>query len=342
MVHPPRFRHHQVVPNSILNSLHIMNAENIKQAVIEKLSDIGYRTDDCVEKAIINAQQNEESDIARDVLFALCENIEIAKEKNFPLCQDTGLVVFWVKLYQGYKKNDEINLTNILNQAVREAFKLNNFRQSVVDDPINRVNTGDNTPAIIHFEYIDSPPPPSLPECSLNTQSELRTPNSELRTPNYLLSPNPYPLSPIIDISIMLKGGGAENMSALKMMKPADGIQGIRDFVLDVVRNAGGNACPPLTVGIGIGGNFETCALLAKKSLFRRHDEVNKDNFWANEEKYLLKEINKLGIGPLGLGGNTTALKVNIEVAPCHIASLPVAVNLECHAHRVVELRIED
>jgi fumarate hydratase subunit alpha len=149
------------------------------------------------------------------------------------------------------------------------------------------------------------------------------------------------PLSYLVgatEISLMLKGGGSENMSALKMLTPSAGIEGIRDFVLETVKNSGGNACPPLTVGIGIGGNFETVAWLAKKSLFRLDTEKNLDEFWAKEEEYLLGEINKLGIGPMGMGGKTTALRVNIEVAPCHIASLPVAVNLECHAHRVVKV----
>jgi fumarate hydratase subunit alpha len=175
-----------------------------------------------------------------------------------------------------------------------EAFQVNNFRHSVVADPINRVNTKTNAPAIIHYEFWERES---------------------------------------LEISMMLKGGGSENMSAVKMLTPADGIKGVREFVIETVKKSGGNACPPLVVGVGVGGNFETVAWLAKKSLFRMPGEKN--NSWAKEEEYLLQEINKLGIGPMGLGGKTTALRVNIETMPCHIASLPVAVNLECHAHRV-------
>ena len=187
-------------------------------------------------------------------------------------------------------------IDKIINEAVTESFIENKYRLSVVNDPITRTNTKSNTPAIIHYDFVEG--------------------NN-------------------LEIDIMLKGGGAENMSALKMLSPSEGIIGIRNFVIETVKNSGGNACPPLIVGIGIGGNFETVALLAKKSLFRKASEKNKSSFWAKEEEYLLDEINKLGIGPMGLGGKTTALKINILAMPCHIASMPVAVNLECHAHRV-------
>ena len=291
------------------------NFIDLKQLIVEKLTEIGFQVDIDTEKALRKAQSIEESELSYDVLFQLCKNIDIAKERNFPLCQDTGLVVFWVKIGEQIIANNIFNslingmseyrkgLSSLLNQAVMEAFQKNNFRHSVVKDPIDRKNTNNNTPAIIHYEFTEG--------------------NS-------------------IEISMMLKGGGSENMSSLKMLKPSDGIQGIRDFVLNVVKNSGGNACPPLTIGVGIGGNFETCALLAKKSLFRKPNEKNNSEFWAKEESFLLKEINKLNIGPMGFGGKSTALKVHIETLPCHIASLPVAVNLECHAHRLSWLTLSD
>ena len=334
----------------------------LKSKIIKALSEIGYQTDHFTENALKNAIDYETDDRAKDILKLLCQNINIAKEKNFPLCQDTGSVIFWVKVF--FKKNLKIFnskffiLNSILNDAVNIAFKNNNYRASIVNDPIKRKNTTDNTPPIIHYEFIPlkeyKKSSSSIKACKSSSSYKACKSSSsckaclvktkKVKKKNYPLSIIHYPFSVAnyLDISIMLKGGGSENMSALKMLKPADGIKGIRDFVLKVVKEAGGNACPPLTVGIGIGGNFETCALLAKKSLFREHDKKNPDPFWAIEEDYLLNEINKLGIGPLGLGGNTTALKVNIEVKPCHIASLPVAVNLECHAHRVISNLIKN
>ena len=267
---------------------------NLKQLVIEQLSDIGYVTDAFTEEALRKALTTETNELAIDVLSNLMKNIEIAKEKNYPLCQDTGIVVFWVKIPS--KNYDLTKIEKILNEAVEESFSSNNYRKSIVNDPINRINTKNNTPAIIHYEICETDK---------------------------------------LEISMMLKGAGSENMSALKMLPPNAGIQGIRDFVLETVKTNGANACPPLTIGIGIGGNFETCALLAKKSLFRPNGVMNKDEFWAKEEQYLLNEINRLNLGPMGLGGKTTALNVKIEVKPCHIASLPVAVNIECHAHRM-------
>ena len=272
----------------------MIDVDDLKMKIVAGLSEIGYRPDTFVKESFKRALEKEDSEIACDVLKHLIENCEIAEAGNFPLCQDTGIVVFWVKVGNKVVLGD-VNLNNIINEAVEEAYRINNFRHSVVQDPVNRVNTQTNTPAIIHYEFVEGDE---------------------------------------FEVSMMMKGGGSENMSALKMLTPSDGINGIRAFVLETVRNAGSNACPPLIVGIGIGGNFETCALLAKKSLFRAHDERNKDEFWAKEEEYLLNEINNLGIGALGMGGKTTAFRVHIEVAPCHIASLPVAVNLECHASR--------
>ena len=273
----------------------IFNPDIIKAAIIKELSHIAYQIDDYILQVLIRAIDSEESEIARDILLSLVENIKIAGENIFPLCQDTGLVVFWVRIGNNFPLYN-INLNKIINEAVTEAFFENKYRLSVVNDPILRQNTKTNTPAIIHYDFVEGDN---------------------------------------LEIDIMLKGGGAENMSALKMLSPSAGIDGIRSFVIETVKNSGGNACPPLIVGVGVGGNFETVALLAKKSLFRKPSEKNSSTFWGQEEEYLLNAINKLGIGPMGLGGTTTALKVNILAKPCHIASLPVAVNLECHAHRV-------
>ena len=271
-----------------------INLKLLRHDIVTALSHIGYNTERYVRDHFVKCAEDEDCEIAKDILHSLVQNIDIAAEGNFPLCQDTGLVVFRVKKGEGVLVK---NLEQTLNDAVIEAFSKNNFRHSVVKDPIDRVNTQNNSPAIIHHEIVSED---------------------------------------IFEINIMLKGGGSENMSALKMLKPADGIQGIRDFITETVKNAGGKACPPLFIGVGIGGNFETCAWLAKKALFRETENIG---FWLSEEQHLLNEINKLNIGPMGLGGKTTAIKVNIEVAPCHIACLPVAVNLECHAHRCMMVK---
>jgi len=270
-----------------------MTPQDIKRKVIDILTEIGYTPSQDTKPTLQNALKTETSEIAKDILENLIQNIDIASQRDFPLCQDTGIVIFWVKIGTDINLQG-LNLSEILCDATKEAFSINNYRHSIVSDPIHRKNTNDNTPPIMHYDFIKGDQ---------------------------------------LEINVMLKGGGSENMSALKMLTPSAGIQGIRDFVLDTVRASGGNACPPLTVGIGIGGDFETCALLAKKALFAEDENISV--FWQNEMQYLHKEINKLGIGPMGLGGHTTALKVNIRTAPCHIASLPVAVNLECHAHRV-------
>jgi len=266
---------------------------NIKRKVVDLLSEIGYIPSPDIKQTLQKALQIETSEIAKDILENLIQNIDIASHRDFPLCQDTGIVIFWVKIGTDINLSG-VNLNEILHDAVKEAFAINNYRHSIVSDPIHRKNTGDNTPPIIHYDFING---------------------------NQL------------EINIMLKGGGSENMSVQKMLSPSAGIQGIRDFVINTVRVSGGNACPPLTVGIGIGGDFEVSALLAKKALFSADEHLS--TFWQNEMQFLHNELNKLGIGPMGLGGHTTAIKVNIRTAPCHIASLPIAVNLECHAHRV-------
>jgi len=276
-----------------------INASHIQEKVKTALSKLGISPDPMVEQAISKARTDETSVIAKDVLQTLLNNYAIARQEQLPLCQDTGTVVFFIEMGEDVILSGG-SLTDILQEAVREVWQAQYYRNSIVQDPLfNRTNTNDNTPALIHTERVKGDK---------------------------------------IKIKVALKGGGAENMSALKMLKPSDGKQGIKNFVLDTVKQAGGNACPPLLVGIGIGGNFETCALLAKKALLREFGSPHPDRDWACFEAELLQVINETGIGPQGLGGKTTALAVQIETAPCHIASLPVAVNLNCHAHRHCEI----
>ncbi|MDP8268425.1 MAG: fumarate hydratase [Candidatus Tenebribacter davisii] len=237
----------------------------------------------------------EESPIAINVLNILLKNYELAEKENMPICQDTGVAVCFVELGQNIHLVGG-DFTEAINEGVRQGYKEGYLRKSMVDDPvIKRINTKDNTPAIIYTEIV---------------------PGDKLK------------------ITVAPKGGGSENMSEVKMMKPADGITGVMDFVVDRVARSGGNPCPPIVVGVGLGGNFEQSALLAKRSLLRSLTEKNPDQKWAEVEAEILKRINDLGIGPQGLGGRTTALGVHILSKPCHIASMPVAVNIQCHAAR--------
>ncbi len=271
----------------------------VKTEVKAGLALLGTHIDPKVEQAIQQALTLETSDIAKDILSTLLENYQIAKTDNLPICQDTGTVIFFIELGEELCLTGG-SLTDALNEAVREVWQEQYYRASIVHDPLfDRINTKDNTPAIIHLEPVKGDK---------------------------------------LTIRIALKGGGAENMSTLKMLKPSDGKEGIKAFVLDTVTKAGGNPCPPIIVGIGIGGNFETCAYLAKKALFREFGTPHPDKQWSEFEAELLQAINATGIGPQGMGGKTTALAVQIETASCHIAALPVAVNLNCHAHRHSEI----
>lgn len=230
---------------------------------------------------------------AKEILERIIENYQLAEEGNRPICQDTGLACVFVKL--GQEVHVDGDLSAAINEGVRQGYGDGYLRKSVVRDPLDRVNTGDNTPAMIYYDVV---------------------PGDK------------------IEITIAPKGAGSENMSQIKMLKPSDGIQGVKDFVLWAVENAGPNPCPPIVVGVGVGGTFDKAAYLAKKALTRDLNEHNPDPFWADLEKELLEKINQLGIGPQGLGGLTTALSVNIEQMPAHIASLPVAVNINCHVAR--------
>jgi fumarate hydratase subunit alpha len=279
--------------------MRIIPVQELIPSLKSSLAELGIKIDPAVTSCIKSALQSETAPLAWDVLTTLLENYQIAETQQIPLCQDTGTVVIFAEIGEEVCFTDG-NLLDTLNQAVREAFTENYFRKSIVTDPVfHRINTQDNTPAIIHTEIV---------------------PDDKLI------------------LHIALKGGGAENMSALRMLKPSDGLEGIKAFVLDTIIKAGGNPCPPLIVGIGIGGNFETCALLAKKAIFRDMGSHHPDIKWAAFELEMLDAINQTGVGAQGLGGNTTALQVNILTAPCHIASLPVAVNLNCHAHRHTKL----
>lgn len=244
------------------------------------------------------ALQREASPIGIEVLTQIIENAQIAMREFVPMCQDTGVTVVFVELGEEIHF-DGSGLIEAINRGVAQGYQEGYLRKSIVCDPLRRQNTGNNTPAIVHIDLV---------------------PGDQLK------------------ITVAAKGGGAENMSALKMLRPADGLQGVVHFVLETVKKAGPNACPPLVVGIGIGGNLEKSAFLAKRALFRPLEQKNSDPFYAQLEEELLEKINKLGVGPQGMGGINTALAVHIEVFPCHIASLPVAVNLDCHAHRHKEI----
>jgi fumarate hydratase subunit alpha len=252
-------------------------------------------------KALEEAEQRETSPTAKYVLQQIMENASIASAERVPMCQDCGVAVFFVELGQDvHIVGGDIN--DAINEGVRKGYGEGYLRKSIVASPLpERINTGDNTPAVIHFQIV---------------------PGDKLK------------------IIFAPKGAGSENMSALKMLKPADGIAGIKQFVLESVKKAGPNPCPPIIVGVGIGGTFEKAAILAKKALLRPIGQNNLDGDISSLERELLQEINSLGIGPAGFGGLTTALAVNIETYPCHIGSLPVAVNINCHAARHREVVI--
>lgn len=242
-----------------------------------------------------------ETGLAKDILKQIIDNQKVASEDKIPLCQDTGVAVIFVEWGTEVLYEDG-DPVDAFNEGVRLAVKEGYLRASVVDDPVfNRINTKDNTPCIVHFELVKGDR---------------------------------------VKIVVAPKGAGSENMSALRMLKPAQGLKGVKDFVIETVKNAGGNPCPPIIVGVGIGGNFEKSAILAKKALLRKVGEPNKNPEYARLEQELFNEINTLGIGAMGVGGRITALAVHIEYAPCHIASLPVAVNIQCHSARHKEAEI--
>ena len=271
----------------VINSAQI--TEEVKRLCIEGNLFLGKDVVDSFKQNL----ENEESDLGKDVLNILIENAKIACEKEVPICQDTGMAVFFVKVGQDVRVEGD-TLTEAINKGVSLGYTDGYLRKSVVS-PIHRVNTKDNTPAVIHYDMVKGDK---------------------------------------IEIVYEPKGFGSENMSQLKMLKPSDGLVGIKKFIVDVVSEAGPNPCPPIVVGVGIGGTVDKCAQIAKKALTREIGEHNEDPFIADLEKEMLEAVNNLGIGPQGLGGRTTALAVNIETFPTHIAGLPVVVNINCHASR--------
>ena len=266
-----------------------INASLITKEVKRLVIEANYFLSDDVMNALKDSQKNEKWQLASDTIGKIVENAEIASTDKAPMCQDTGMAVVFVKMGQDVRVTD----------GFIEGYDEGLLRKSVVGDPLNRVNTKDNTPAVIHYEIV---------------------PGDKL------------------SIMVAPKGFGSENMSRLKMLKPSEGLEGVKQFILETVELAGPNPCPPIVVGVGIGGTFEKATLLAKKSLMRSLDEYNENPYYEELEKEMLEKVNDLGIGPQGFGGRTTALKVNIEYYPTHIAGLPVAVNINCHATRHKEV----
>ena len=264
--------------------------ENIKEMCIEANH---FLTDD-MKKVFKNAVVSEKSPLGKQVLNQLNENLDIAANDMIPICQDTGMAVVFINVGQDVHFTGG-NITDAINEGVRQGYVEGFLRKSVVNDPIIRENTKDNTPAVIHYNIV---------------------PGDK------------------VDITVAPKGFGSENMSRVFMLKPADGIEGVKDAILTAVKDAGPNACPPMVIGVGIGGTFAKCALLAKKALTRNVEEESPVPYVRELEKEMLEKINKLGIGPGGLGGTQTALAINIETYPTHIAGLPVAVNMCCHVNR--------
>jgi fumarate hydratase subunit alpha len=277
-----------------------INVSEIISAVRKLCIDANYYLSDDVRQKLEEAYKEEDWSIAKDILEKILVNAGIAKNEKMPMCQDTGMTCVFIELGQEVHVTGG-SLEDAINEGVRQGYADGYLRKSVVKDPLNRVNTGDNTPAVIHYNIV---------------------PGDKVK------------------ITVSPKGFGSENMSKLKMLRPADGIEGVKNFVLQTVKEAGPNPCPPIIVGIGIGGTFEKSAQIAKKSLLRPVTQRNSDPFYAALEKELLEKINGLGIGPQGFGGRSTALCVNIETYPTHIAGLPVAVNISCHATRHAEIEL--
>jgi fumarate hydratase subunit alpha len=270
-----------------------IHVEDIRDHVAQICIDAAYNLSDDVITAFDRAIETETAPGAREIIELLKENARIAKEDHIPICQDTGVAIFFVEIGQDLRIRNGF-IVDAINEGVRKGYKEGSLRKSVVD-PLTRRNTGDNTPAIIYTELV---------------------PGDKLK------------------ISFMPKGAGSENMSVIRMLRPTEGVEGIRNFVLECVQKAGANPCPPVVIGVGIGGDFEKAALISKKALLRPIGNPNPKLELASLEETLLKAVNKTGIGPEGLGGKVTAMAVHVESFPCHIASLPVAVNINCHAAR--------
>lgn len=270
-----------------------LDANQITQTIKRLCIEANCLLPSDIQNRIATSCKNEPWSQAKEILERIIENYQIAEKENQPICQDTGAACVFLKI--GQDVHIVGNLEDAVNEGVRQGYGEGYLRKSIVRDPLDRVNTGDNTPAMIYYELV---------------------PGDK------------------VEITVAPKGFGSENMSQIKMLRPSDGLQGVKDFVLKVVADAGPNPCPPIVIGVGIGGTFDKAAYLAKKALMRSTDIPNDNPFYADLEKTLLEEINALGIGPQGFGGKTTALAVNIETLPTHIAGLPVAVNVNCHVTR--------
>ena len=277
-----------------------INVSKITEVVKNMCIDANYYLTHDVKEKIESAYKQEKWPMAKEILEKILTNIDIAKKEEMPICQDTGMACVFIEIGQDVHIIGG-NLKDAINEGIRQGYNEGFLRKSVVKDPLDRINTMDNTPAIIYYDIVEGDK---------------------------------------LKIKVAPKGFGSENMSQLKMLKPADGLEGIKDFVLKVVKEAGPNPCAPIVVGVGIGGTFDKAANLAKKALVRPLNEKNNNEFYANLEKELLKDVNELGIGPQGFGGKTTALAVNIETYPTHIAGLPVAVNINCHVTRHAEIEL--
>lgn len=270
-----------------------ISSEKITQVVRKLCIEANCHLPEDVKQAIEKSHQGESWPQAKEILERIMENYAIADREDCPICQDTGVACVFVKM--GQEVHVQGDLAEAIHEGVRQGYTDGYLRKSVVRDPLDRVNTGDNTPAMIYYDIVPGDG---------------------------------------FEITVAPKGFGSENMSQIKMLKPSDGLQGVKDFVVQVVKDAGPNPCPPIVVGVGIGGTFDKAALLAKKALMRHAGQSNPVPFYADLEQELLEKINALGIGPQGFGGKTTALAVHIEQMPTHIAGLPVAVNINCHVTR--------
>lgn len=279
-----------------------MNVKIISKAVKQLCIEANLNLPQDVFRALEQSKIEEVSPIGRTILEDICKNAQLARQEQMPICQDTGTAVVFVNLGQDFKIEGGL-LTDAIHEGVRQGYKEGYLRKSIVENPLYRKNTGDNTPAVIHYDVV---------------------------------------AGDTLEIIVCPKGGGSENMSRIYMLKPSQGIEGVKEAVLETVQLAGPNACLPMIVGIGLGGNFELSTLLAKKALTREVGKHNKDNRIASLEQELLKLINQTGNGPQGLGGKVSALAVHIEDYPCHIASLPLAINIGCHVNRHKSILLKD
>lgn len=271
-----------------------ISSEKITEVVKRLCIEANYNLPEDIDKSLKKFYENENWTIAKDMLEKIIKNVSIAKNEQVPICQDTGMACVFLEIGQNVHVTGKL-IEDAVNEGVRQGYTEGYLRKSVVKDPIDRGNTGDNTPAIVYYDIVKGDE---------------------------------------IKITVVPKGFGSENMSKIKMLKPSEGVEGVKDFIIKTVEEAGPNPCPPMVIGVGIGGTFDKAAFLAKKALMRPIDVNNKNEKYAELEKELLEKINKLGIGPQGFGGNTTALGLNIETYPTHIAGLPVAVNISCHVTR--------